>query len=299
MTFYIKKSNFYILIEKLPIKKGDRVMDELNNEELQEQDSGEEEEFELSHTDKLAGIFTEPSATFEATAKFPPKTSDWLIPVFSLIIVVIISNFLIMSNPIIKQAIVEKQLSIVEKQFADAVESGSMSQQQADEQMDRVRDTIDQQMAAGQIFSVIGVLLGVFIVFFIVAGVYFLFSRFALKGDGTYASAMVPYGLSFYISIIAAIIQLILSLSMDKHFQDLSVATFIDMDTSTFIGMLLSKLDIFSIWAYSIIAIGLAKMFKSEDSGKYFAMVFGLWIGVSIIWYFVVKAVPFLGGFGM
>jgi len=40
-------------------------------------------------------------------------------------------------------------------------------------------------------------------------------------------------------------------------------------------------------------------MFKSEDTGKYFAMVFGLWIGVSIIWYFIVQAVPFLGSFGM
>lgn len=274
-------------------------MDEINNEELQQNNSDDEEEFELNHTDKLVGVFTEPSLTFEAAAKFPPKTSDWLIPVFALIIVVIISNFLIMSNPIIKQSIVEKQMAMIEKQFSDAVESGSMTQSQADEQMDRIRDSMDQQMAAGQIFQVIGVLIGVFIFFFVVSGVYFLFSRFALKGDGTYASAMVPYGLSFYISIIAAIIQLILSLSMDKHFQDLSVASFMGTDTSTFIGMLLSKIDIFSIWAYTIISIGLAKMFKSEETGKYLAMVFGLWIGVSIIWFFVVKAIPFLSSFGM
>ena len=46
--------------------------------------SGESEtpiEPELSHTDKMIGIFTEPSNTYEATSKFPPRTIDWFLPV--------------------------------------------------------------------------------------------------------------------------------------------------------------------------------------------------------------------------
>ena len=54
------------------------MSDELNNHDSAEIES---EEDELSHTDKLAGLFTEPSSTFQSIAKFPPKVIDWLLVV--------------------------------------------------------------------------------------------------------------------------------------------------------------------------------------------------------------------------
>ncbi len=260
------------------------------NEELDEED----DEYEMSHLDKMTGVFTSPSETFAEMSKFPPKTTDWLIPVLALIIVVIISNFVMMSNPIIKQAIVEKQMEKIEKGLQDAVDSGKMTQEQADNQMETIQDNIDSQMGAGQVFQVIGTILGVFIVFFVIAGVYFIFAKFVLKGDGTYQTAMVALGLTFYIAVLATIVRIILALAMDKFFADTSVATFMNADTSTIMGFVLSKLDVFSIWSYAVIAIAYAKMFKSESTGKYYAMVFGLWIGFGLLFFYLGKLIPFL-----
>ncbi len=275
-------------------------MDDFNKETLPEEPEtneefdDEEDEYEMSHLDKMTGVFTSPSETFAEISKFPPKTTDWLFPVLALIVFVIISNFIMMSNPIIKQAIVEKQMEKIEKGLQDAVDSGSMTQEQADSQLETIQDNMDTQMGAGQVFQVIGTILGVFIVFFIVAGVYFIMAKFVLKGEGTYQSAMVALGLTFYISVLGTIVRVILALAMDKFFADTSVATFMSADTSTFMGFVLSKLDIFSIWSYAVIAIAFAKMFKSESTGKYYAMVFGLWIGFGLLFFYLGKLIPIL-----
>ena len=280
-------------------------MDDLTNQNVEEQNQDnqepiepEEEAFELNHTDKLVGVFASPTETFEHTAKFPPKTSDWLIPIFALIIVVIISNFLMLSNPLIKQSVQEKQMAKIEKNFNKMVEKGQITQEQADEQINKVQDNLDKQTGTvGQILQIVGTFFGVFIFFFILAGIYFLFAKFAFKGDGTYQSAMVAYGLPTYIAIAATLVKLILALSMNKFMTDTSVASIIGSNSSTFTGFILGKLDIFSIWEYAVISIAFAKMFKSKSTGKYYAMVFGLWIGFGLLFFFIAKAVPMLGMF--
>jgi len=278
-------------------------MDEFENQNVEDQSqdmqiSQEEEAFELSHSDKLVGVFTNPTDTFKQTASFPPKTSDWLIPIFGLIIVIIISNFLMLRNPEIKQALKEKQIAKMEKNFDKMVESGKLTQEQADEQLNKIEDGMDKQMAGvGQIFQVVGTFFGVFIFFFIIAGIYFLFAKFALHGDGTYQSALVATGLPAYISILATIVKLILALTMAKFLADTSVASIMGSDTSTLTGFILGKLDVFAIWGYVVVSIGLAKMFKSESTGKYYAMIFGLWIGFGLLFFFLGKAIPMLGMF--
>ena len=109
---------------------------------------------------------------------------------------------------------------------------------------------------------------------------------------------MVAYGLPYYILIIQTIVILILSLSMNQPFRDTSVLSFLDADRSTFVGWILGKLDIFSIWFFAVVSIGFAKMFKSTSTGKYYGMIFGLWLGFSLIFFFLAKAVPFLKNFG-
>lgn len=64
-------------------------------------------EAELSHTDKMVGIFSEPSTTYESTAKFPPRTMDWFLPLLFVVILSIASQFILFSNPEIKYQIVQ------------------------------------------------------------------------------------------------------------------------------------------------------------------------------------------------
>ena len=138
-----------------------------------------------------------------------------------------------------------------------------------------------------------------FIVFFIIAGVYFLLSKFALKGEGTYKTTLSAYGLSYYVVIIQAIVIIIVAIALGKMLRDVSVGSLMGMDSETLGGWFMHRLDIFSIWLYSVISIALAKMFKSENTLKYFIGVFGLWIGFSLLFHFVGQALPFLKAFGL
>ncbi len=257
----------------------------------------EQEEPELSHTDKLVGVFTEPGNTYSKMSKFEPKTSDWIIPLIVVILFAVLSNIFMMSNPTIKNAIVEKQMAQFEKRFDEMVQKGQMTEQQKDQQMETIRDRMSQSGGIALIGTIVGIPIVFFIMFFLVSGVFYLFIKYALKGDGTYKSAMSAYGLAYYILVIQIIVVVILAFTMNRLFQGANVAELMNIDKSAFGGFLLSKLDIFSIWFYVVIGIGFAKMFKSPSTGKYVGTIIGIWLGFSIIFFFIAKAVPFLKTF--
>lgn len=272
-------------------------MDELNNNEDLREKLQEVEE--ISVTDKMVGVLSEPSSIFERISNLELKTMDWLIPILLVIIVASVSNFIMMSNPEIKADMMEKQIEVVEKQFQDAVDKGNMSQEQADEQIEMIRDRMDEGGSGQMIMTVVGIVIITFLVFFIIAGVFYLLVKFGLAGEGSYKTAMTAYGMPYYIIVLQFIVMIILAIAMNKMITDTSVGTFLDMDKDTLLGMFSHKLDIFSIWFYAVISISFAKMFKSEDTTKYFIMIFGVWIGVSILMFYIAQAVPFLSFLNM
>jgi hypothetical protein len=256
-------------------------------------------EQELSHTDKMIGIITAPKETFEKIAKFPPKTMDWFLPVLILCIVVALTQILVMTNPEIAFQAKQKQMEAIQKNFDEAVAKGQMTQQQADEQMSVIEERMASSGAMMYVLQTVGIFLFVFIFFFILCGIYFLLSKFALKGDGVYASALVADGLVSYIGIIHVILAAIFAFVFGKLMRDVSLASLMDIDKSSIMGWLAAKVDPLTIWAYVVLSFGLAKMSKSQSLGKYFAMVFGLWIVGGLLLWFVAKAVPFLSFLNM
>jgi len=273
-------------------------MEEMKDQQAPKMSSVESEEFEISHTDKLVGLFSEPGNTFSKMSKFPPKTADWIIPIVIIMVVALLSNIVMMSNPNIRMQAMEKNMKQVEKQFNDMVARGQLTQAQADQQLDSMRDRFNQGLTVATVaISAVSIVVITFIVFFVVSGVFLLFAKFALKGTGTYKEAMVSYGLPHYIMVLQVIVMVIAAFIMNKFMTGTSIAAFTGTDTSTIGGFLLSKVDIFSIWFYAAVAIGYAKMFKSNSTGKYFVMIFGLWIGFSLLLFFLAKALPFLSWF--
>lgn len=247
-----------------------------------------EEEAEISHTDKLVGVFSEPGNTFTKIAKSGAKTSDWIIPVVILIAVSILSTILMFTNPSIKLQMRQEQ----EKQVQEMVDKGVITQEQADQQIEMM-----EKFSGGPfviITTSISMIIFIFIFFFIISALIMLFVKFGLKGEGTYKDAMTAYGLPFYISIIQVIVMVILSLAMGKMFQSTGVAAFMDLEKGSFVNFILNKVDVFSIWFYAVISISFAKMFKSQSTGKYYVLIFSLWIVSSIIFFYIGKAVPFL-----
>jgi len=252
------------------------------------------EETELSHSDKMIGIFTEPAKTYEYISNHPIRTIDWFLPFVLLLTVVTITQFLLMSNKEIHFQIVDKQMTKMQQNYNKLVSEGKMTQDEADKQLSTIQDRMQKFGPVQMIFTVVGVFIGGFIVFFIMCGIYYLFAKFVLKGEGSYNSVLVASGMTSYIAIIQVIIAAILAFAFGRLFSDTSVAAFLDSDKTTLLGFVLSKLDVFSIWAYIILSIGLAKMFKSRNISAYFAVVFGIWIIGGLLFYLLANAIPYL-----
>lgn len=246
---------------------------------------------ELNHTDKMTGVFTEPAATFETTSWFPPRTKDWLIPLLIFFFIVSLTRIVTMMDPEVAFAAKQEQIDRIEKM----VESGTLNREQGDEAIERIDEQTEFMSGpVGYIITIVTTLIFGSIFFFIIVGIYYLFIKFLLKGDGSYSTALVSNGLTLYISMVQIIIAAILTMAFGKLFNDTSAAALMDADRSTITGFILAKIDPISIWAYTVLSIAYAKMFKSESTGKYFVLVFALWILGGLLFFFIAKAVPFL-----
>jgi len=249
------------------------------------------EEFELGHTDKLVGVFTTPTEIFGKISNFPPKVIDWFLPIFLVIIVGVFGYFVKMSNPVINYTVVQQQRETTSKALEDRIKSGQITQEQADQQLDNMESMINSPIA--KVIGVLGGLIGGFIVFFIMGGVYHLFAKFALKGDGTYSFTLVAYGLASYILVLQHILSTIFSLLTSKMAMDFSIATIAGMDKATPLGYALSFLDPVALWFYFVFGIALAKVFKSDNTKKYIITIFAVWIGISVFFYLLAQVIPF------
>jgi hypothetical protein len=232
---------------------------------------------ELSHTDKIVGVISEPSNLFSKLSFQNPKVTDWLLPLLAMMLVSIIATFLYMSNPEIKLEMQQQQRVAMQEQFDKMVESGQISREQADEQMEKTSEIMGSS-AMMQVFSSIGIIVVMFIWFFIFTTVGFLVAKYVFKGDGSYTQAMTALGLPFYISVLQSIVLIILGLLMGKMLTGLNPASLTGMDVKSLPGFLLSRLDVFSIWFYVVVGIAFAKMFKSDNIKKYIFGSVGIWL---------------------
>ena len=266
-----------------------------NNEQLNSSDQEVSPDEELSHSDKMIGVFTEPTKTFDQISKFPPRTKDWILPLVILLALVSIIQIILIQNSEISFQTKQKQLVKIQEQFDEAVKSGQMTQEQADQQMDRVMEQMDQSATpARMVIQTVSIFIVGFIIFLIIAAIHLMLSKLALKGEGTFASALVTNGLAAYIGMIHVIIAAVLSLAFSRLLNDVNVATLIQADKISVVGFILGKLDVFSIWAFIVIGIGLSKMFKASSSTKYIIMVFAVWIIIDALFYLLATVVPFL-----
>lgn len=267
-----------------------------NFENSDQQNSGEQGQpvEELNHSDKMIGIFTEPTNMFKITSYFPPRTKDWLIPILIVFALVGIVRSISMMNEEVFFEAKQKQIEAIEKM----VESGTIPKDQEESAIERVNSQMEMMRGPlGWVINIVSTIIFGSIFFFVIAGIYFLLVRFVLKGQGGYQHVLVANGLTAYITMIQVILTGILTLMLGKIFQDTSIAALTGSDRSTLTGFFLAKLDPISIWAYAVLSIGLAKLFKADDVKKYYLVVFGLWILGSLIFFYIAKAVPFLSGF--
>lgn len=263
----------------------------MENHETIQNDQPKNDMEELSHTDKIVGVISEPTNLSTKLVFLNTKVSDWLLPLFALIVVAIAATFIYMSNPEIKLEMQQQQEKAMREQFDKMVESGQMTREQADEQLD---NTMQMMGGSGmmQVFSSIGILVVMLVWFFVFTTIAFLIAKFVLKGDGSYSQAMTAMGLPLYITVLQSIILIIVGMLLGKMLTGLNPASLTGMDIKSLPGFLLSRLDVFSIWFYVVLGIAFAKMFKSDNVKKYIFTSIGVWLVFMFIIYGLGKVSP-------
>lgn len=233
---------------------------------------------------QAAGVLVSPSAFFAKLRRRPLKTSDWLAPMATLFLVFTLVMIGVSNSPEIRERMEKQQNAEIERQYKEAVESGEMTEEEATQRKLETKRTLKQFQGetVGYVLQGVVVAVGGSLVFFVVSAFYFLVARYALRGEGGYPEALVANAQTAYILMIQAVVAGLLSVALGRNLDGVSVAALLNIENAGATRWFLSLLDPFSIWAYAVLGVGLAKMFKSEETGKYVVAVFLLWIGYSL-----------------
>ncbi|MCX8057512.1 MAG: YIP1 family protein [Ignavibacteria bacterium] len=261
-------------------------MDEqIQSESLSNESSYQVEK--MTFTDKIAGIILEPSRVFENIKIYGPKTIDWLVPILLLIVLTILSNLLITSNPDIKAELEAIQRKATEEALEKEVKAGRITQAQKEERLEQIEKFTTSPVM--KIFQYISIAVFIFVFLFILAVIYYSVWVFILKGQGSYSHALSVYGLASFISMIEVIFVSILSLVMVKMVTGFSLAAFLELEKGTWISYLATKINPFTFWWLYVIGVGLGTVY-SVPKTKSLIAIFGLWL----IYVVIGKFIPFL-----
>jgi hypothetical protein len=253
---------------------------------MEEQNIITEEQQELSQIDAISGMFTEPGNTFEAITKFP-KRNFWLLPVLILVVTSIISSLLFFSDTELVGKMMDKQKQQLRERMQESVKNGKMSQEQANDAIEKAEKFMDPKGLFFKITGIAGAVVSPFLILFVLSVVYMLILKM-FKANFEFMNILNVVGLSLIISAIGSIITIVLSIMLgDLNSVGLSLILKADTVGET-LHSLFMKLDVFSIWFYVLVSIGLVKIGKIKPAISYL-VVFGIWVVWLAVTTFVFK----------
>lgn len=240
----------------------------------------------ISFSDIIMNVFAVPSEAFEGIRTSPTRASVWVVPLIVLIIVTSLFSVMIFTNETLKMQFTDSQ----NQRLQERVTSGQITQEQADQQLDGMEKMGGMMIA----FGIIGTVLSMSVIFFAAALVLWLVGKFVLKAEGGYGKYLELYGASAWIGIVGAIVTLLMMVGVGSMYASPSAALavlseFKPTDTT---HRLLSSLNIFSIWQFVVLGIGLAR-YSQKPSGTGITVAAVLWVVWTLITVFL------LGGLGM
>ncbi len=230
---------------------------------------------EFTTTDAMVGVFTEPGETYESVSRNPGK-NYWILPVIIFVVLNLISTFVTFSDPEILGNVMDERMETARKQIEEQVKSGELSREKGDEAIAAQEQFMDP---SSPFFIIIGytfAALGPFVVLFLLSLLYFVGLK-VFKSEAGYSAVLNVVGLALLISGIQAILTSVISILMGK-LTVLSLGMFTSADQLGHgLFSFINSIDVFSIWLYIVISIGLIKVGKIS-AGQAYGMVFGIWI---------------------
>jgi hypothetical protein len=270
------------------------MSEELNNENSQNISPEEiQEPFEdITLSDAITGVFTEPGVTFEAVSK-SSKKNYWIVPIIISIIVSIAAGYFVMKDEELSSEIKSKQKVAAKERLDEAVKSGKLTQEQANEQLEKMDKFFDRSGPFFIIISIAGPLLTIVILLFL-RGLIFWGGLKIIKAQISYMMVICILGLTSLIDSIQTLIGTVLAILTGKLRANIGLGLLFSEEA---VGKNLMKLfghiDVFNFWYFIVLGIGFAMAGKIQTS-KSMVLVLGLWI----IWILLTSFLN-IGFFGM
>lgn len=233
------------------------------------QTSGQYEQ--LSNADAMSGIFTEPGETYETIAN-TPKKNYWIFPVLISVVIGLISTFLFMQDAELVSKTMEKQKEKMREKFQESVKQGKMTQEDSEKAM----ESMNPKGMMFKVFGFGGAIIGPFVILLLLS-VFYLIALKIMKAQFDFMNILNVVGLAMLISGIGNIIAVVISILKGNLTSVGPGLLFSEESAGQKVYTMLTKIDLFSIWFYAVIAIGLSKIARVSIA-KTAAVVFGLWI---------------------
>lgn len=248
----------------------------------------QEPQEDLSTTDVMVGIFTEPGETYASIGQGSQK-KYWLLPTIIFIVLYLISSFIIFSDAQILGDKMDMQFQKAKEKVQEQVKQGKITQKQADQSLEIQEKMMNPNSPITQGIAYGWAVIGPFFILFVLGLLYFIGLRM-FKSTASYGDVLNIIGPAFLISGLQQVITAVVSILLGK-ITTIGAAIFMPADADGTLYSILFSLDIFSIWFYAIISIGLIKIGRIQP-GQAYGLAFGLWI----IWVLLSSVLGFAFG---
>jgi Yip1 domain len=256
-----------------------KFMENIQQSEPTEQPAGSR----MSLGARLTNVFVAPGEVFAEVKSSPPTPANWVAPMVLAMIAGIVYVMVVFSQP----AVIQGMKDAREKQLQEQVASGKMTQKQADTATESMEKFMTPSIVKA--FGIAGSILATGAGLFFSALVVWLIGRFGLRGQFDYMRAVEVVGLSMMISVLGAIIAMLLAVIYGNPAMTPSPVLLLShFDNHNRVHVLLSSLNVTTLWYLAVLSVGLAKV-----SGRGFALaaawLYGLWAFFTLgsIWLFV------------
>lgn len=241
--------------------------------------SGEHVVPPMSFTEKLTNIFAAPGDLYENVRDTGPTMSNWIVPMILFIIIAFVTSQITIRNPSLGSQLKDQITQRAEKQFQESIQSGKMTPEQADQARAQMETFTDPASPWMTIITAVSLVIMVPAGLFLVCLVYWLLGRTVMKVQAPYMKVVEVVGLTFLIGCLEAIVRTIMAIGLDSIYAgpNLGLLVLGSFSPDNKLHLLLSKIDLFTIWSLVVVGIGLSRLFM-KDLAKVLVLVFALWI---------------------
>lgn len=233
---------------------------------------------EFSWSDKFVSILSSPSEVYQQTASAEVRNSNWGIPSVVSLLMMVLFMFVVFSQAPIQDQMQDSQMKAMQKQVTD----GKMTQ----EEFERAIEFMPKP--GSTMWMVGGSVMMAFVVFASLFGfslAYWIIGKVAFKSVVPYMKICEVYGLSMLIMSVSTLIGMVFAVALGSIYAGANLAMMIgDVDPLNKTHMFLVSVNLFTIWQYAVVGIGLSKLWSvSTEKG------IGAALAVWLVWTLVVS----------